>query len=118
MRTKHLSVHTLLPVALAIGFVAFTMALPALAQSCSGADCGIAIGGQDRSGTLSAFGDIAKTIQVFLMKYAATVIGSILVFFGIFKIATREAVVGAIAVIGGGALLFLPKIIEQLAKLV
>ena len=46
MRTKYISAHTLLPVVLAIGFVTLTLALPALAQSCSGADCGIAIGGQ------------------------------------------------------------------------
>lgn len=93
-------------------------ALPALAQgtTCTGEDCGIAIGGEDKSGQLSAFANLAKTAQVFVMRYAAPVIGGIIVFYGIFKIALREAVVGTIALIGGGALLFLPKIIQQIVK--
>jgi hypothetical protein len=96
----------------------FSFNLHAFAQAttCTGEDCGIAIGGEDKSGQLSAFANLAKTAQVFVMRYAAPVIGGIIVFYGIFKIAFREAVVGTIALIGGGALLFLPKIIQQIVK--
>lgn len=92
--------------------------LPALAEglTCTGEDCGIAIGGEDKTAQLSAFANLAKTIQVFVMRYAAPVVGGIIVFYGIYKIALREAVVGTIALIGGGSLLFLPKIIQQIVK--
>jgi len=106
----------------AIGAAAVAIILhaqPALAagSTCTGVECGVDIGGTDKSGDLAALSSIAKTIQVFSIRYAAPVIGGLLVFFGIYKIAMREAVVGAIGTIGGAALLFLPKIIEQLAKL-
>jgi hypothetical protein len=98
----------------ALAVVALLQTSSVLAAGCAGADCGVDIGGSYAK--IDSLENIAKTIQTLSIKYAAPVIGGILVLLGIYKIAMREAVAGAVAVLGGAGLLFLPKVIEQLSK--
>lgn len=82
------------------------------------AEAGIIDFGQDRSGELSNIANMIKTLQVIAYKWIAPGIGGGLAIYGFYKIAlVRESMAGTIALVCGGAMFFIQKIIESLTKL-
>lgn len=82
------------------------------------ADAGIIDFGQDRSGELSNIANVIKTLQIVAYKWIAPGIGGGLAIYGFYKIAlVRESMAGTIALVCGGAMFFIQKIIESLTKL-
>lgn len=73
--------------------------------------------GQDRSAELTNVANIIKTIQIIAYNWIAPAIGSCLAIYGIYKIAVRETLVGTVALVSGGAMFFVQKIVESLQKL-
>lgn len=82
------------------------------------ADAAIIDVGQDRSGELTNIANVIKTLQVIGYKWIAPGIGGGLAIYGFYKIAlVRESMAGTIALVCGGAMFFIQKIVESLTKL-
>lgn len=77
----------------------------------------ISIGGTDNSAQMKDVQNFMTTIQSIGFKWVARLIGGFLVVSGIYKIASREFVMGFIATGCGGALFFVEKIADSLSKM-
>lgn len=74
-------------------------------------------GATSKHAALKGFGDIGQTILYVLTNWIGPVLGACLCLFGIFKLAMREGVTGAIAVLGGGMLMGVAKSFEWIKTL-
>lgn len=74
-------------------------------------------GATSKHAALKGFGDIGQTIIYVLTNWIGPVIGACLCLFGIFKLAVKEGVTGAIAILGGGMLMGVSKAFEWIKTL-
>lgn len=84
------------------------------------ADDGFAVisAGEDRTAQLGNIATIIKTLQLVSFKWIAWLVGGCIVGYGVWQVAfVRNALPGTIAIVCGGAMFFLQKIIESLSKL-
>lgn len=82
------------------------------------AEAGIIDVGTDKTGDLLNVATVIKTLQTVAYKWIAPGIGGCLAIYGFYKIAlVRESVAGTVALVCGGAMFFVQKIVESLAKL-
>lgn len=79
---------------------------------------GIISAGENRTGQLGSIASIIKTLQLVSFKWIAWLVGGGIVGYGVWQVAfVRNALPGTIAIVCGGAMFFLQKIIESLSKL-
>jgi hypothetical protein len=74
-------------------------------------------GATSKHAALKGFGDVGQTIIYVLTNWIGPVVGACLCLFGIFKLAVKEGVTGAIAVFGGGMLMGVSKACEWIKTL-
>ncbi|HYX31591.1 MAG TPA: hypothetical protein VE954_00665 [Oligoflexus sp.] len=97
--------------------VSAPLALAQTTSTCTGEDCGIAVGGTDKSSEFSAITNLFKTIQTLAVRYAAPVGGTLLIIFGIYQLAMRNAMPGTIALVCGGLMIIVPVLVQNAAKM-
>lgn len=82
------------------------------------ADATIIEAGDDKSSDLGNIANMIKTLQIVSFTWIARLIGGGLAIYGIYKIAfVRESLAGTTALVCGGAMFFVQKILESLTKL-
>lgn len=70
--------------------------------------------GQNVSSSMGSVATMATTIHYIAYNWVAPILGTGLAIFGIYKIAVRESLVGTIALVCGGAMFFVEKIVTGL----
>lgn len=73
--------------------------------------------GENQSQQMGAVANMVKTLQHVAYNWIAPLCGTFLAIYGIYKIAVRETMVGTVALVCGGAMFFVQKIIEGLQKI-
>jgi hypothetical protein len=86
-------------------------------STCTGDDCGIAIGGTDKSTEFSAVTNLVKTVQTLAVRYAAPLLGSVLVIWGIWNLAVRNVMPGTIMIVCGVLMIGVAVVIKNAAAI-
>lgn len=73
--------------------------------------------GNNNAQSLGAVADMVKTIQHVAYNWIAPLCGTCLAIYGIYKIAVRETMVGTVALVCGGAMFFVQKILQGLQNI-
>lgn len=73
--------------------------------------------GNNNAQSLGAVADMVKTIQHIAYNWIAPLCGTCLAIYGIYKIAVRETMVGTVALVCGGAMFFVQKILQGLQNI-
>lgn len=70
--------------------------------------------GHNQAEKLESVANIVITLQSIAINWIAPLMGTCLSIYGIYKIAVRETMIGTIALVSGGAMFFVKKILEGL----